>query len=154
MSSTREISDDSVGSLPTMLLFGSIAMGLHGLGSVTRPTRCSSPAMTTLYDMCENLECATSKLCAHKTFSSRHVCRRPVSNHGARVRMLMYKLGLEGAVNIMSPMDIGGLRSEEYLALNPQGKMPLLVDDDTVVWEADAICRHLLEKHADSAVSM
>ena len=47
-------------------------------------------------------------------------------------------------------MEIGGLRSEQYLALNPQGKMPLLVEDDgLVVWEADAICRHLLEKHAD-----
>ena len=45
-------------------------------------------------------------------------------------------------------MEIGGLRSEEYLALNPQGKMPLLVEDDgMVVWEADAICRHLLEKY-------
>ena len=73
----------------------------------------------------------------------------PVSNHGARVRLLLYKRGLEDAVQIKSPMDIGGLRSDEYLALNPQGKMPLLVDDDgLVVWESDAICRHLLEKHA------
>ena len=69
----------------------------------------------------------------------------PVSNHGARVRLLLYKRGLEDAVQIKSPMDIGGLRSDEYLALNPQGKMPLLVDDDgLVVWESDAICRHLL----------
>ena len=46
-------------------------------------------------------------------------------------------------------MEIGGLRSEQYLALNPQGKMPLLVEDDgMVVWEADAICRHIIEKHA------
>ena len=80
---------------------------------------------------------------------------RPVSNHGARVRMLLYKLGLENDVKVTSPMEIGGLRSEEFLALNPQGKMPLLVEDDgIVVWEADAICRHLLEKHAASADSM
>lgn len=79
----------------------------------------------------------------------------PVSNHGARVRMLLYKLGLENDVKVTSPMEIGGLRSEEFLALNPQGKMPLLVEDDgIVVWEADAICRHLLEKHAASADSM
>ena len=45
-------------------------------------------------------------------------------------------------------MELGGLRSDEYLKLNPQGKMPLLSEDDgSVVWEADAICRHLLEKH-------
>jgi len=75
----------------------------------------------------------------------------PVSNHGARVRMLLYKRGLEDKVNVVSPQAIGGLRSPEYLALNPQGKMPLLVDEDwgSTVWESDAICRHLLDKFAD-----
>jgi len=77
----------------------------------------------------------------------------PVSNHGARVRLLLYKAGLEGHVNVVSPMEIGGLRSEQYLALNPQGKMPMLVDEDgSVTWEADAICRHLLDKHASDAL--
>jgi glutathione S-transferase/diadenosine tetraphosphate (Ap4A) HIT family hydrolase len=72
----------------------------------------------------------------------------PVSNHGARVRLLLYKRGLESAVKIASPMDIGGLKSDKYLSLNPQGKMPLLVDDDGLaVWESDAICRHLIDKH-------
>ena len=84
--------------------------------------RMTTPQMTTLYDL-------------------------PVSNHGARVRFLLYKCGLESEVDIISPMKIGGLRSEEYLALNPQGKMPLLVDGDSTVWESDAICRHLLDKH-------
>jgi len=75
----------------------------------------------------------------------------PVSNHGARVRLLLYKKGLESAVNIVSPQELGGLRSEEFLALNPQGKMPLLVEEDgSSVWESDAICRHLLDKHADA----
>ena len=79
----------------------------------------------------------------------------PVSNHGARVRLLLYKKGLESAVNIVSPMDLGGLRSEEYTRLNPQGKMPLLVEDDgSAVWESDAICRHLLDKHADAGPSL
>ena len=75
----------------------------------------------------------------------------PVSNHGARVRMLLYKRGLEDKVNVVSPQAIGGLRSPEYLALNPQGKMPLLVDEDggSTVWESDAICRHLLDKFSD-----
>jgi len=72
----------------------------------------------------------------------------PVSNHGARVRLLLYKRGLESAVRVASPMELGGLRGEKYLSLNPQGKMPLLVDGDSCVWETDAICRHLLEKHA------
>ena len=67
----------------------------------------------------------------------------PVSNHGARVRLLLYKKGLESEVAIAKPVDLGGLVSDEYKALNPQCKMPLLVDEDegVTVYEADAICR-------------
>ena len=74
----------------------------------------------------------------------------PVSNHGARVRFLIYKRGLEDLVSIKSPGELGGLRSEQYLSLSPQGKMPLLVDEASglPVFESDAICRHLLDKHA------
>jgi glutathione S-transferase len=48
----------------------------------------------------------------------------PVSNNGARVRYVIYSQGLD--VDIQPPTILGGLRSEAYLALNPQGKMPLL----------------------------
>ena len=74
----------------------------------------------------------------------------PVSNHGARVRMLVYKKGLEDKVRILSPMELGGLRSSEFMAFNPQGKMPLLVEDEDAnpVWESDAICRHILDRYA------
>ena len=76
----------------------------------------------------------------------------PISNHGARVRFLLYKKGLEATVPIVSPMELGGLGSDEYKALNPQGKMPLLVEDDGLaVWETDAICRHILDKHSDAS---
>ena len=80
----------------------------------------------------------------------------PVSNHGARVRLLLYKKGLESDVKIAKPGDLGGLVSEEYKALNPQCKMPLLVDEDegVTVYEADAICRHVLDKHADAGPSL
>ena len=80
----------------------------------------------------------------------------PVSNHGARVRLLLYKKGLESEVAIAKPGDLGGLVSEEYKALNPQCKMPLLVDEDegVTVYEADAICRHVLDKHADAGPSL
>ena len=73
----------------------------------------------------------------------------PVSNHGARVRYLLYKKGLENDVQIQSPGKLGGLKSPEYTGLNPQGKMPLLVDDEFAVWEADAICRHILPPNSN-----
>lgn len=37
----------------------------------------------------------------------------------------------------------GEHRTPEYLALNPNGKVPVLVDGSRVLWEADAIMCHL-----------
>ena len=35
------------------------------------------------------------------------------------------------------------LQTPDYLALNPNGKVPVLVDGDFVLWESNAICRYL-----------
>jgi glutathione S-transferase len=43
----------------------------------------------------------------------------------------------------------GEHKKPDYLALNPNGKVPTLVDDDKVLWEADAILCYLA-KHAGS----
>jgi glutathione S-transferase len=40
----------------------------------------------------------------------------------------------------------GQQRSPDYLALNPNGKVPTLVDGDTVVWEANAIMCYLADR--------
>jgi len=48
----------------------------------------------------------------------------PVSNNGARCRYVIYSQGLD--VAIASPAALGGLRSPEFLALSPNGKMPVL----------------------------
>ena len=37
-------------------------------------------------------------------------------------------------------------RSPDYLAVNPNGKVPTLVDGDLVLWESDAIMCHLARK--------
>lgn len=47
-----------------------------------------------------------------------------------QVRFAIYKKGLESIIDIKSPLELGGLKSPEYLALNPQGKMPVLVLPD------------------------
>ncbi len=39
-------------------------------------------------------------------------------------------------------------KSERYLALNPSGKVPCLVDGDFVIWESMAINAYLVDKHA------
>lgn len=40
----------------------------------------------------------------------------------------------------------GGNDKPEYLALNPNGRVPTLVDGDFVLWESQAIVRYLCEK--------
>ena len=46
-------------------------------------------------------------------------------------RFVIYKKGLEDEIDILPPKTLGeGLKSPGYLALNPQGKMPLLVLPD------------------------
>ena len=42
----------------------------------------------------------------------------------------------------------GGLRSPEYLALNPNGLMPTIDDDGFVLWESNVIVRYLCAKYA------
>ena len=75
----------------------------------------------------------------------------PVSNNGARCRIILYKKDIpEEEVKIVSPMDVGGLKSSEYLAMNPQGKMPLLsIEGGMNIPESDTICRYLMSTYAD-----
>lgn len=72
----------------------------------------------------------------------------PVSNNGARIRWLLYQKGLEGVVDVLPPKEIGGLRSETYLDLNPQGKMPLMVlPDGSALPESQVIEYYILDKY-------
>lgn len=44
-------------------------------------------------------------------------------------------------------------RRDDYLALNPNGRIPVLVDGDLVLYETAAICLHLIDKHRDAGLS-
>eukprot|EP00960_Hanusia_phi_P032434 749850-Hanusia_phi.AAC.4 len=50
-------------------------------------------------------------------------------------------------------MDLGGLKSKEYLEISPQGKMPVLVCEDGAIPESDTISRWLLDKFSDKKPS-
>jgi glutathione S-transferase len=84
----------------------------------------------------------------------------PVSNHGARIRIIIKEKGLQEHVLLVSPQTLGGLKSSEYIKLNPYGKMPLLVGTlggSTTTYpipESDTIAKFLLEKYASIGCSM
>jgi len=44
-------------------------------------------------------------------------------------------------------MQFGRTREPEYLALNPNARVPTLVDDDYVLWESNSIMRYLCHAH-------
>jgi diadenosine tetraphosphate (Ap4A) HIT family hydrolase/glutathione S-transferase len=88
--------------------------------------------------------------------SKRTIFDVPVSNNGARCRVILYKKEIpESEVIITSPATLGGLKSEEYLAINPQGKMPAMICSETGMnlAEADTISRYLLSKYKDQGPS-
>ena len=65
-----------------------------------------------------------------------------LSPNALRVRAVAHELGI--ALEIVE-VDLrkGENRSEAFLALNPNAKVPVLVDDDFVLWESRAINAYL-----------
>ena len=43
--------------------------------------------------------------------------------------------------------EFGGLDDPDFLTLNPNGRVPVLVDGDTVVWESHSILRYLAAQY-------
>lgn len=64
-----------------------------------------------------------------------------------RVRAVGYELGIAFE---HVPVDLlkGEQRAPEFLAKNPNGRVPVLEDGDLVLWESNAILLYLATKHA------
>ena len=44
------------------------------------------------------------------------------------------------------------LQSPEFLALNPNGMVPVIDDDGFILWESNSICRYLADRYGDGAL--
>ena len=79
----------------------------------------------------------------------------PVSNNGARIRIIILIKQLQDVIDIKSPAELGGLNSDAYLALNPLAKMPVLqMEDGSGLPESQVIEAYLLDKYVDRSPSL
>lgn len=69
----------------------------------------------------------------------------PMSSNARRARMAAILLGHEPEL-VLVDLATGAQRKPEYLAINPNGKVPTLVDGDVVVWESLAIMTYLADR--------
>jgi glutathione S-transferase len=69
----------------------------------------------------------------------------PMSSNARRARMAAIQLGLSPEL-VLIDLRAGAQRRPEYLAINPNGKVPTLVDGEVVVWESLAIMIYLAEQ--------
>ena len=58
-------------------------------------------------------------------------------------------------IESLSPAELGGFKSEEYLAINPQGKVPALKCASTGLFlaESDTVARYLMSTYANQGPS-
>ena len=70
----------------------------------------------------------------------------PASPNTWKVRAAAHQMGIPLELELVD-LTKGAQRKPEYMALNPTGRTPTLVDGDFVLWESNAICRYLAGKH-------
>ncbi|MGY1424501.1 glutathione S-transferase family protein [Lysobacter sp. A289] len=73
-------------------------------------------------------------------------------SRSAGVRVMLEELGVDYRIELVN-LQAGEQRRPEFLALNPLGKLPTLVDGDTVVTEQVAIYLHLADRFPQAGLA-
>ena len=73
----------------------------------------------------------------------------PASPFARKPRIAAALLGIELETQLVD-IFAGEGQTPEFLKLNPQGKVPTLVDGDLSIWESNAIVQYLAHRAADS----
>lgn len=74
-----------------------------------------------------------------------------LSPNALRVRAVIFELGLDVEI-IDVDLRNGGNKTPDFLALNPNGKIPVLDDDGFVLWESRAINGYLASLKPESGL--
>jgi glutathione S-transferase len=77
-----------------------------------------------------------------------HIYATPLSANGRKVLAVCRQLELKPEVHIIDVYRGEG-RTAEYLAINPTGKIPSMVDGDLTLFESNAILIYLAEAHGN-----
>jgi glutathione S-transferase len=74
--------------------------------------------------------------------------------NSANVQKVMWLVGELGLAHEDVPAggDFGGLETPVFRAMNPFGRVPVIADGETVVWESHAILRYLAARHGGPAL--
>lgn len=75
----------------------------------------------------------------------------PMSQHARRTKMAAIELGLDLEYQLVDFMK-GEHQAPDYLARNPNGKVPTLIDGDFVLWESNAILCYLADQKPASGL--
>src|SRR4029450_3154978 len=75
----------------------------------------------------------------------------PPSPRAFKVVAVMHHLGLEAQLPIVDLLN-GDQMKPEFLALNPNHRMPVLEDDGFVLWESNAIMQYFAAKRPGSGL--
>ena len=66
--------------------------------------------------------------------------------------VLLHEIGVPFELKLVERTQ-GAHKQPEYLKLNPNGLIPVLVDGELVLYETAAICLHLADTHPDAALA-
>ncbi len=74
------------------------------------------------------------------------------ANANAAPHMLLEEIGVPYDLVLVDRAK-NAQKSREYLKINPNGRIPTLVDGDLIMSEAAAIVLHLVDRHADAGLA-
>lgn len=74
------------------------------------------------------------------------------ANANAAPHMILEEIGAAYEL-VLVDRAVNAQKSNQYMTINPNGRIPTLVDDDLVLFEAAAIVLHLADQHPDAGLA-